>query len=362
MTILQGSVLHPDLRRRTGFRPTTPSQAQPVTVFAHRGASGYRPEHTLAGYELAIRLGADYIEPDLVSTKDGVLVARHENDISGTTDVAAHPEFADRRTTKIIDGTPISGWFTEDFTLRELRTLRAEERLPGVRPANTRYDGRFQVPTFDEILDLARREGRRRGRVVGIAPETKHPTYFRSIGLPLEPALVGSLRRAGLDSRRAKVVIQSFETGNLRELSRLTKVSLVQLTAASGAPYDLAAQGDPRTYADLMSPVGLREISTYARWLGPEKNSIIPRDAAGFLGEPTSLTREAHSAGLKVVVYTFRDENQFLPADFRVGSSPADKGDVFGEMRAFFATGVDGVFSDYADSADAARSWWEDRD
>ncbi len=339
-----------------------PQHAQPVTVFAHRGASGYRPEHTLAAYELAIRMGADYIEPDLVSTKDGVLVARHENEISGTTDVADHPEFAQRKTTKIIDGVPISGFFTEDFTLRELRTLRAKERLPGVRPGNTRYDGRFQVPTFDEILSLVKRESRAQGRTIGVAPETKHPTYFRSIGLPLERPLLRSLRLAGLDSKRSKVVIQSFETSNLRQLSRETKVRLVQLTSATGAPYDLVAKGDPRTYADLMSPAGLRRVATYADWLGPEKNSVIPRDAAGFLARPTSVVDDAHRAGLKVVVYTFRDENQFLPADFRNGDDPNAKGDIFGELQAFFDTGIDAVFSDYPDTAVAARDWWEDRD
>lgn len=335
-------------------------RSQPITVFAHRGASGYRPEHTLAAYELAIKLGADYIEPDLVSTRDGVLVARHENEISGTTDVADHPEFAQRKTTKIIDGLPISGWFTEDFTLRELRTLRAKERLPGVRPGNTRYDGRFQVPTFDEILALAQRESRQRGRTIGVAPETKHPTYFRSIGLPLERPLLRSLRAAGLDHRRSKVVIQSFETSNLRALAKETRVPLVQLTSAAGAPYDLVAKGDPRTYADIMSPAGLREVATYADWLGPEKNSVIPRDAAGFLTEPSRVVKHAHRAGLKVVVYTFRDENQFLAADFREGTDPNAKGDIFGEMRAFFEADIDAVFADYPDTADAARDWWTD--
>ena len=358
-TVPAGAQTAPAIDRR---HAEPPQHAQPVTVFAHRGASGYRPEHTLAAYELAIRMGADYIEPDLVSTKDGVLVARHENEISGTTDVADHPEFAQRKTTKTIDGVAVSGWFTEDFTLRELRTLRAKERLPGVRAGNTRYDGRFQVPTFDEILDLVRREGKARGRTIGVAPETKHPTYFRSIGLPLERPLLRSLRLAGLDSKRSKVVIQSFETTNLRQLSRETKVKLVQLTSATGAPYDLVAQGDPRTYADLMSPAGLRRVATYADWLGPEKNSVIPRDAAGFLARPTSVVDDAHRAGLKVVVYTFRDENQFLPADFRTGDDPNAKGDIFGELQAFFATGIDAVFSDYPDTAVAARDWWEDRD
>ena len=345
----------------TAVKVDRPHKTHTITVYAHRGASGYRPEHTLASYELAIRLGADYIEPDVVSTKDGVLVARHENEISGTTDVADHPEFAGRKTTKTIDGVAISGWFTEDFTLRELKTLRAKERLPSVRPGNTRYDGRFEIPTFDEVLDLAQRESRRRGRTIGVAPETKHPTYFRSIGLPLERPLLRELRRHGLTSPRSKVVIQSFETANLKALSKQTRVPLVQLTSSVGAPYDRVAAGDPTTYADLMTPAGLREVSTYATWLGPEKNSVIPRDAAGFLTAPSAVVKDAHGAGLKVVVYTFRDENQFLPADFRDGTDPNAKGDVFGELDAFFAAGVDGVFADYPDSADAARDWWQRR-
>ena len=337
------------------------SHHQAITVFAHRGASGYRPEHTLAAYALAIKLGADYIEPDLVSTKDGVLVARHENEISGTTDVADHPEFAQRKTTKTIDGKPINGWFTEDFTLQELKTLRAKERLPDVRPGNTRYDGRYEIPTFDEVLALARSESRKHGRTIGVAPETKHPTYFRSIGLPLEKPLLRSLTRAGLNSRHAKVVIQSFETGNLRTLARETHVPLVQLTSATGGPYDLVAAGDSRTYADIMTPAGLRDVATYADWLGPDKNSIIPRDARGFLTQATPLVMDAHRAGLKVVAYTFREENQFLPADFRKGTDPNAKGDIIGELQAFFATGLDGFFADYTDSAVAARDRWEKR-
>ena len=359
-TGLTAAPVSADTIERTEHAADRHHRAQPITVFAHRGASGYRPEHTLAAYELAIKLGADYIEPDLVSTKDGVLVARHENEISGTTDVADHPEFSQRKTTKIIDGIPISGWFTEDFTLHELRTLRAKERLPEVRPGNTRYDGRFQVPTFDEILALAQRESRKRGRTIGVAPETKHPTYFRSIGLPLERPLLRSLRAAGLDHRRSKVVIQSFETTNLRHLAKQTDVPLVQLTSATGAPYDLVAKGDPRTWADIMSASGLRQVATYADWLGPEKNSVIPRDTAGFLTEPSRIVKHAHRAGLKVVVYTFRDENQFLAADFREGTDPNAKGDVFGEMRAFFEADVDAIFADYPDTADAARDFYQD--
>ena len=221
--------------------------AHPI-VIAHRGASGYRPEHTLASYELAIEQGADFIEPDVVSTKDGVLVARHENEIGGTTDVAAHPEFADRRTTKVIDGVALTGWFTEDFTLDELRTLRARERLPEVRPGSAAFDGRFGIPTLQEIADLARREGERRGRTIGLYPETKHPTYFRSIGLPLEEPLVATLHGAGYQDMDAPVFIQSFEADSLRRLAGMTSLRLVQLLAAGP---QAAERTDPRALADV---------------------------------------------------------------------------------------------------------------
>ena len=323
-------------------------------VIGHRGASGYRPEHTLASYRLAIEMGADYIEPDLVSTKDHMLVARHENDITGTTDVADHPEFADRKTTKTIDGVEHTGWFTEDFTLAELRTLRAKERLPDLRPANTAFDGLYQVPTFQEVIDLAKRAG------VGIYPETKHPTYFDSIGLSLEEPLLATLRANGLDSRKAKVFIQSFETSNLKELHTRTRVPLVQLIDEVGAPYDLVAAGDPRTYADLVTPAGLAEIATYADGIGPSKNLIVPRDAAGNLLDPTSLVRDAHRVGLVVHPWTFRRENNFLPLDFRQGNPASPEflrapGDLPAELRLFFRLGVDGVFSDNADTAVATR-------
>jgi glycerophosphoryl diester phosphodiesterase len=323
-------------------------------VIGHRGASGYRPEHTLASYTLAIEMGADYVEPDLVSTKDHVLVARHENEIGGTTDVASHPEFADRETTKTIDGRPVTGWFTEDFTLAELRTLRARERLPELRPDNTAFDGLYQVPTFQEVIDLAKRAG------VGIYPETKHPTYFDSIGLSLEEPLLATLRANGLDRRGAKVFIQSFETANLKELNGKTRLPLVQLIDAVGAPYDLVVAGDPRTYADLVTPEGLAEIATYADGLGPNKDLIVPRDAAGNLLDPTSVVRDAHRAGLVVHPWTFRRENSFLPLDFRQGN-PASPfylmamGDFPAELRLFFRLGVDGVFSDNADTAVATR-------
>ena len=355
--LVLAALLVPTLASSVAGASATP--AEPVAgslplVIGHRGASGYRPEHTLASYQLAIDMGADYIEPDLVSTKDHVLVARHENEIGGTTDVADHPEFADRRTTKTVDGAPITGWFTEDFTLTELRTLRARERIPNLRPDNTAFDGLYQVPTFQEVIDLAKRAG------VGIYPETKHPTYFDSIGLPLEEPLVATLRANGYQGPRAKVLIQSFETGNLRALSRRTQLPLVQLLSDVGAPYDLVAAGDPRTYADLSSPEGLAEIATYAAGIGPSKNQLLPRDADQNLLEPTTLVGDAHRAGLLVHPYTFRSENQFLPAGFRQGdpTSPAHlraTGDAPAEYMLFFRFGVDGLFCDNPDTAVVSR-------
>jgi glycerophosphoryl diester phosphodiesterase len=318
-------------------------------VIGHRGASGYRPEHTLAAYELAIRQCADYIEPDLVSTKDGVLVARHENEISGTTDVASRPEFASRRTTKPIDGTAITGWFTEDFTLAELRTLRAKERLPDVRTANRTLDGRLDVPTFAEVLDLAKRSRTCDDRPVGVYPETKHPSYFASIGLPLEEPLVRELRAHGLDGRGAPVIIQSFEVGNLRRLAGMTDVPLAQLINCSGRPWDLASAGDPRTYADLVTPAGLDEIRTYADGIGACKDVLIPRDAAGNLTAPSPVLAEAHRRGLVVHGWTFRLENQFLPTSFRSGTDPNAPGDLDGEIRVFLDAGMDGFFTDQPD-------------
>ncbi|MDR7279542.1 glycerophosphoryl diester phosphodiesterase [Catenuloplanes atrovinosus] len=341
--------------------PSSPASASPggsakPLVIAHRGASGYRPEHTLEAYRLAIRMGADFIEPDLVSTRDGVLVARHENEISGTTDVAARPEFAGRRTTKTIDGTAVTGWFTEDFTLAELKTLRAKERLPAVRVTNTAFDGRFEIPTFQEVIDLAKAESRRRGRTIGVYPETKHPTYFQSIGLALEEPLVRVLRANRLVSKRDAVIIQSFETANLRKLSRLTDVRLAQLMDAAGRPYDFTVAGDARTYADLATAAGLKWVSGYADGVGANKNLIVPRDASGKLLTPTTLVRDAHRLGLVVHAWTFRAENQFLPADFRIGADPNARGDIIAEYELFYSLGLDGVFSDHPDTAVAARA------
>ncbi|MDN5934030.1 MAG: glycerophosphodiester phosphodiesterase, partial [Pseudonocardia sp.] len=327
-----------------------------VVVIGHRGASGYRPEHTLASYELAARMGADFIEPDLVTTSDGVLVARHEPEIGGTTDVADHPEFADRMTTKTIDGVSYSGWFTEDFTLAELKTLRAKERIPEVRQENTIYDERFEIPTFTEVLELRERLSKELGREIGVYPETKHPTYFASIDLPLEPALVQAIDGAGLNRSDAPVFVQSFETTNLRELDSELDVPLVALIRGTGAPADLVAAGDPRTFADLITPEGLADLATFADGIGPGKNLVIARNADDTLGGPTALVPDAHAAGLLVHPYTFRNENRFLPADLRSNGSATDYGDVFAEYAAFFAAGVDGVFADNPDTAVTARA------
>ena len=328
--------------RRPGARPI---------LIAHRGASGARPEHTLAAYEQAARWGADYLEPDLVATADGHLVARHENEISGTTDVADHPEFADRWATKVIDGQEVTGWFTEDFTLAELRTLRCRERLPALRPGNTTYDGQFSVPTLEEILELRARLAGELGRELGVYLETKHPTYFRGIGLPLEEPLVQALSGAGLNRPEAPVYLQSFELGNLITLRADlgARVPLVFLVAQDGAPYDLFAAGDPRTFADLLTPAGLTELARWVEGIGPDKDLVIARLPDGSLGEPTSLVAEAHEAGLEVHPWTFRRENAFLPTDLRAGSDPAAAGDLVREILAHLAAGVDGFFTDHTD-------------
>ncbi|XVQ86858.1 glycerophosphodiester phosphodiesterase [Microbispora siamensis] len=318
-------------------------QPEPV-VIGHRGASALRPEHTLLSYETAIALGADYIEPDLVSTRDHVLVARHENEISGTTDVASHPEFAGRRTTKTIDGVAVTGWFTEDFTLDELRTLRAVERIPDLRPGNTAFDGLAPIPTFDEVVELATRHG------VGVYPETKHPTYFASIGLPLEEPLLDVLGRHGRRDRHDRVFIQSFEAANLRELRGKTRLPLIQLVSGSGAPYDR-----------MVTPDGLAEVATYADGIGVATSRVVPTGPDGRLLAPTTLVRDAHRAGLDVHVWTVRDENVYLPADFRRGDPAAPAyaratGDVTGWLAMLYELGVDGVFADNPGTARAVLS------
>jgi glycerophosphoryl diester phosphodiesterase len=297
-------------------------------IIAHRGASGHRPEHTLEGYRLAIEMGADFIEPDLVSTKDGVLIARHENEISGTTDVA--DRFPDRKRTKVVDGRSITGWFTEDFTLAEIRTLRARERLATRSHA---YDGQFSIPTFDEVIDLARQAGKARGREVGVYPETKHPTYFKSIQLPLEAALLASLTRHGWNSRESPVFIQSFEPSSLRELRPMTRVRLIQLV------------DNPA----MVAGDGLKGIAAYADGIGPEKRLVVPVNPDGSLGEPTDLVSRAHAAGLLVHIWTIRVDREFLPAAYH--------GDGIAEFDQFRRVGVDGVFTDFPDVAAKAYAF-----
>jgi glycerophosphoryl diester phosphodiesterase len=318
-------------------------------VIGHRGASGHRPEHTLASYEMAADLGADFLEPDLVPTRDGVLIARHENEISETTDVADHPEFRGRRTTKRIDGRDVTGWFTEDFTLAEIKTLRARERLAS---RDHSFDGRFEIPTFEEILALVRRKSTEMGRTIGVYPETKHPTYFRSLGLALEEPLVLILHRSGYAGRGAPVFLQSFETGNLRMLRQMTDLPLIQLLEDEGQPWDLAAAGDPRTYGDLATPAGLAAIAGYADGIGPSKRLIVPASPPpeNKLAAPTALIDDAHRAGLLVHPWTFRSDPPFL--------APEYDGDPGREYARFFTLGVDGLFSDFPGDAVRFREEW----
>ena len=336
-------------------------------VIGHRGASGYLPEHTLQSYALAIKQGADYIEPDMVATKDGHLIARHEPNITNTTDVQSHPEFADRRRTAVVDGVEEIGWFASDFTLAEIKTLRAVQAFPE-RPQQ--FNGRFQIPTLEEIIALVKRESRRRGRRIGIYPETKHPTYHKSIGLPLEGRLVAALRRAGWNRRRAPVFIQSFEQSNLERLNRMTPVRLVQLVDAFDVnpdgtlayappfdrPYDWTVSGDPRllarTFGFFATDEGLEEVSTYADGIGPWKRYIVSTlgtetEAERTLGPPTDLIERAHDHGLLVHTWTFRNEQFRLVSDY--GGNPVN------EYLQFYELGIDGVFSDFPDTAVTSR-------
>ncbi|GAA3834976.1 glycerophosphodiester phosphodiesterase [Streptomyces chiangmaiensis] len=327
------------------------------TMIGHRGASGYRPEHTFGSYQLALDMGADIVEAgDLVPTKDGHLVCRHEPEIGGTTDVADHPEFAGRRTTKVLDGVPTTGWFTEDFTLAELKTLRAVERIPATRPRNTIYNGRWEIPTFEEVLRWQDEQTRRRGKQVWIYPETKHPTYFRKLGLGVEERLAAILRKHRRDGKNAPVIVQSFEPTSIQRLNKLVDNPLVVLlSAANTRPWDFVETGDPRTVADLVSPKGLKEIASYAQGIGPTLDLVIPKDAGGNLTKPSTLVADAHAAGLILHPYTMRNENTFLPANFIRGTDPTAYGDVFGAFKAYFATGIDGVFTDNADTGLLAR-------
>ncbi|WP_437880189.1 glycerophosphodiester phosphodiesterase [Pseudomonas sp. LRF_L74] len=324
-------------------------------VIGHRGASGYVPEHTLAAYALAALQGADYIEPDLVSTRDGQLVARHDNQLDLTTDVAEHPEFAERKRTQSVDGVSLSGWFSEDFTLAEIKTLRAIERIPQFRPGNARLDGTFEIPTLQEIIELVKSLQKSQHRRIGLYIETKHPTHFQQLGLALEQPLLNTLQRNGYRDRRDPVYIQSFEVGNLQQLSKQTSIRLVQLFDA-GQPYDQVVQGTGLSYAQMATAKGLKDIARYASGVGPEKGYIIPRDANGNLGQPTTFVADAHAAGLLVHPFTFRAENNFLPTDLRSSDKLDERGDIDKEIRAFLDAGIDGLFIDQPDIAVRLRT------
>lgn len=335
----------------TGHGDASGVEAAPLPaklVIAHRGASALRPEHTIEAYTKAIEDGADVIEPDIVITKDGVLVARHENEISGTTNVGSKPEFAPRKTTKVIDNVSITGWFTEDFTLAELKTLGVNERIPANRPENTRFNGQFQIPTLQEVIDLAKSKSKETGRTIAIYPETKHPSYFKSIKLPLEKRLMDTLHANGYRGKHAPVFIQSFEVANLKEMRAMTDLPLIQLMSAKGQPEDFRLSGDKRTYADIASAAGLLEVAAYANGIGPAKELVIPRDGHKNLGAPTPLVRNAHAAKLLVHPYTFRPENPFLPSNLQRGdpASRTERGDAVAEITVFLQAGIDGFFTD----------------
>nr|WP_197071660.1 glycerophosphodiester phosphodiesterase [Massilia sp. JS1662] len=336
--------------------PALASARQPkATVYAHRGASALRPEHTLASYAKAIEDGADFVEPDLVATKDGVLVARHENAITDTTDVATRPEFAGRKTRKTIDGEAHDGWFVSDFTFAELKTLRAVERLPKMR--GTAYDGQFQIVSFDEIIEFVAAEAAARGRTIGLIPELKHSTWFAREGLALEDRFVSTLK-AHAYTRRAPVVVQSFEVANLKALRKAglgkpANMTLAQLVIAGGAynkTYNQARPADSGslTYGEMVTARGLRDIAAYADIVAPNTRAVIPLGKDERLAAPTALVADAHKAGLQVVVWTFRPENAFLAADFRSDAGPAARHDAgsVAEMRRYLETGIDGLFSD----------------
>ena len=321
----------------SGF-PALSLPVKPPLVLAHRGACGYRPEHTLAAYELAIEMGADYIEPDLVSTKDGVLIIRHENEISQTTDVAQ--KFPTRKNTKMIDGQKMEGWFTEDFTLKEIKTLKAKERLPFRNQAN---NGKYDIPTFQEMLELIKHKNLEKKRRIGIYPETKHPSYFNSIHLGLEDPMLKLLKQYGYTKASDPIFIQSFEVSNLKALHQRTPVHLIQLIEEEGQPYDFTVRKNKRTYRDMLKPSGLAEIATYAMGIGPYKRLIVPEKPDKSLDKPTTLISDAHHAGLQVHPWTFRSDPSFL--------APTYQGKPEAEYKQFFTLGVDAVFSEFPDTA-----------
>jgi glycerophosphoryl diester phosphodiesterase len=363
---LVAPAVHADAEKsETAGKPSRP------IVIGHRGAAGYLPEHTLESYALAVELGADYIEPDLVATKDGALIARHEPNIINTTDVADHPEFASRKRTVMLDGVPDTGFFVSDFTLAEIKTIHAKQAF-AERPQQ--FNGKFEIATFEEVIALAKRKSQETGRTIGIYPETKHPTYHQAIGLPLEKRLIDALAKAGWNHRGAPVFIQSFEQSNLKQLRKMTPLPLIQLIDADDVnadgslafnapfdrPYDWTASSDPtltaRTFAYLVTDAGLKEVATYADGIGPWKRYIVttlaaglpgPGEAGNILAAPTDVIARAHKAGLLVHTWTFRNEQRRLASDYA--------GNPVNEYLQFYRLGIDGVFSDFADTAVAAR-------
>lgn len=324
-------------------------------VAGHRGASGQRPEHTLESYALAMSMGADDIELDLVSTRDGVLVGRHDATLFDTTDVAEHPEFADRRAVRIIDGKEHVDWFVEDFTFDELRTLRARERFRRVRRANTAFHGQLLIPSLDEVLALVATESARLGRTVGVLLELKHAAHHAALGLDLVDPLLASLQRHGLDHARSRVHVMCFEPTVLRQVRARSAVGIIQLVERDGAPADLAAAGDPTTYADMVTRKGLARIATYADGVGVHKELILRRDRSGRTVKVTGLVRKAHKRWLTVHVWTLRVENRFLPRELRSDATPGAHGDLGAECRMLLRAGADGLITDNPDLVLAER-------
>ena len=342
---------------KTENSPTTPEYQLPkILVVGHRGASALRPEHTLASYQKAIDDGADFIEPDLVSTKDGVLVTRHENEIGGTTNVSTLSQFADRKTTKNIDGKDLTGWFTEDFTLSELQQLKARERIPEFRPANTAYNDLYPVPTLEQVIELAEANYKKTGKIIGLYIETKHPTYFKNQKLAMEDALLKTLAKYEYTRDIAPVYLQSFEVSNLKYLKdqldlhkTIKHAQIIQLyDAKTSQPADFVESGETKTYAYLATAQGLKDVAKYANGVGPSKGYILNFNDNGSV-QTTSFITDAHTAGLKVHPYTFRPENNYLPTPLKCSQDkPAERcpSGALKEFEAYFKAGVDGVFTD----------------
>lgn len=342
---------------KTENSPTTPEYQFPkILVVGHRGASALRPEHTLASYQKAIDDGADFIEPDLVSTKDGVLVTRHENEIGGTTNVSTLSQFADRKTTKNIDGKDLTGWFTEDFTLSELQQLKARERIPEFRPANTAYNDLYPVPTLEQVIELAEANYKKTGKIIGLYIETKHPTYFKNQKLAMEDTLLKTLAKYEYTRDIAPVYLQSFEVSNLKYLKdqldlhkTIKHAQIIQLyDAKTSQPADFVESGETKTYADLATAEGLKDVAKYANGVGPSKGYILNFNDDGSI-QTTSFISDAHKAGLKVHPYTFRPENNYLPTPLKCSQDkPAERcpSGALKEFEAYFKAGVDGVFTD----------------